>query len=148
MDNIISEKKNLDKKVIVYSGIVAVIMFVIMGNLSLITTLFNGASKLSRDYVLKKGFSLSVLDVAFLYITIGYFTYTVLKKRKFILRDYIKNERKNESILVEELKFISKVIFIAVASNLIIKVLLYFIFKGTLVSSFNILASNLFLSLI
>lgn len=148
MDNIISEKKNLDRKIKVYSSITAIIMFVIMGNLGLITTLFSGASGLSRDYVLKKGFSLSMLDIAFLYITLGYFTYTVLKRKKFILRDYIKVERKSESILIEELKFINKVVFISVISNLIIKVLLYFIFKGTLVSSFNILASNLFLSLI
>lgn len=148
MDNIIGEKKNLDKKIIIYSGIVTIIMFVIMGNLSLITTLFNGASNLTRDYVLKKGFSLSVLDIAFLYIILGYFTYTVLKKKKFILREYIKAERKSESILIKKLKFISKVLFIAVISNLIIKVLLYFIFKGTLASSFNILGTNLFLSLI
>ncbi|MDO4534841.1 MAG: hypothetical protein Q4B63_03395 [Clostridium perfringens] len=148
MDNIISENKNSNKKIIIYSGVATIIMFVIMGNLSLITTLFNGEVGFGKDYVLKKGFSLSILDVAFLYIALGYFTYMILKKKKFILRNYVKAEVKSESILIKELKFISKVICISTTLNLIIKTLLYFIFKKTLISSFNIGGINLLLSLI
>ncbi len=148
MDNIIDEKKNLNKKVIIYSSVATIIMFALMGNLSLITTLFNGTSGFTRDYVLKKGFSLSILDVTAIYIVLGYFTYDILRMKKIILKNYVKAEIKNESILIEKLKFISKVIFVAITSNLIIKILLYFIFKETLISSFNIRGINLLLSLI
>lgn len=147
MDNIIDEKKNLNSKIILYSSILTVIIFMLIGNLNLITMLCNDNLNLSKIDILKKGFSMSIFDVAILYIILCIFVHTVLKDKELILKNYVKAKVKSNSILNKEIKFLNRVIFISTSINLFIKFILYFVFRKTLVSMFNIGFNNLLLSL-
>ncbi len=147
MDNIIDEKKNLNKKIIMYSIIFTLIIFMLIGNLNLITMLCRDTSNLRKIDILKKGFSMSIIDVGILYVALGIFVNIILKDKKSILKNYIKVKVKNNSILNKDIKFLNTVLFIALSINLCIKFILYFVFKNTLVSSFNIRFDSLLLSL-
>lgn len=147
MDNIMDEKQNLNKKIIIYSSILTAIIFILIGNLNLITMLCSDTLSFSKFDVLRKGFSMSVLDVGILYIVFGIFVYTVLKDKKHILKNYVKAKAKNNSLLNKNIKFLNTIILISVSINLFIKFILYFVFKKALISSFNIGFDSLLLSL-
>lgn len=146
MDNIIDEKKNLNNKIILYSSILTVIIFMIIGNLNLITMLCSNTLNLGKIDILKRGFSMSVFDVSILYIVLCILVYTVLKDKQQILKNYIKAKVKVNSILNKEIKFLNTIILISISINLCIKFILYFVFRKTLVS-FGIGFNDLLLSL-
>lgn len=147
MDNIIDEKKNLSKKII-YSSILSVIIFIIIGNLSLINLIYKDVSFLSRFDILKKGFSMSILDVGFLYITFQVLIYTVLKNKKRILKNYVKAKNKKNTILINKIKFSNQILLISLSINLLIKFILYCVLRKKLITNFNIGFDSLFTSLV
>ena len=63
MDNIIDGKKNLNNKTILYSGILTIIIFILIGNLNLIVMLCGDTLNLSKIDILKRGFSISIFDL-------------------------------------------------------------------------------------
>lgn len=145
MDNIIDGKKNLNNKTILYSGILAIIIFILIGNLNLIVMLCGDTLNLSKIDILKRGFSISIFDISILYITLCILVHTVLKDKQQVLKNYVKARMKSNSILDKELKFLSTIISISILINLFIKFILYFIFRKTLVSMFNIGFNNVLL---
>lgn len=147
MDNIINEKKNLSKKII-YLTILSIVIFGLIGNLNLITMLCGDISLFSREDILKKAFSMSALDVGILYMSFGAMVYTVLNNKKYILKNYVKAKTKNNTILINKIKFLNQVIFESLLINLLIKFILYCFFKNTLLLNFNIGFDSLVISLL
>ena len=118
MDNIIDGKKNLNNKTILYSGILTIIIFILIGNLNLIVMLCGDTLNLSKIDILKRGFSMSIFDISILYSTLCILVHTVLKDKQQVLKNYVKARMKSNSVLDKELKFLSIIISISILINL------------------------------
>lgn len=147
MSNIINKDEFINNKIglAVLSPILTFFMFFIMGNWSMVTINTSGAESLSKVTVLENCFSMSVLDIVFLYLIITFIVGIFFRDKDTVLQGIVNKEIDRNVVFFTKISLCLAPLLIAIVINLVVKLITYFVIKGSILNVVGITIGAFFM---
>lgn len=147
MSNIINKNEFIKNKVIlmILSPILTFFMFFIMGNWSIVTINTSNVKGLSKVTILENCFSMSVLDILFLYLIIALVVGIMFRDKEFVLKGIVDKEVKRRNILITKIALCLAPLLISIVVNLVVKLITYLVIKNSVIDVIGITIGSFFL---
>lgn len=145
--NIINKNELIKNKVwlVILSPILTFFMFFIMGNWSMVTIDTSNIQGITKASVLADCFSMSILDILFLYLIIAVLVGIFFRDKEEIFEGIVNKELDKKTVLFTKIILCILPLFISIVINLVVKLITCMVIKNSVLNVVGVTISAFFL---